>query len=335
MGPARRYAREAGIPLTLHPAHPVVTPDARRIRYPHRADKAYESCHGDGPIRRGRAALESYQRRAEAIAKLLRYSESQLESFFFSVGLAPEFSAPGHGWGRQKRITTALTAAEQRGDVEAVLDLIDKHFPPAGTVESTDAGSPVTHPSGGVHSNALAVSATATADPVTAAAQSAAEEPTTPTPSSEPTAVFVVHGHDDLRREQVARLIERVGKGLLEAVVLAEQVNNGLTIIEKFERYARRAGFAVVLATADDLGSARDAGASRNRARQNVIFELGYFTGSLGREKVTLLRESDVEIPSDLAGVVYLDIDGAGAWKHALAREMAAAGLPVDFAQIR
>jgi predicted nucleotide-binding protein len=137
--------------------------------------------------------------------------------------------------------------------------------------------------------------------------------------------VFVVHGHDEGAREGVARFLEKIG---LEAMILREQPNQGRTIIEKFEACAREVGFVVVLLTADD--PAAEAENQMARARQNVIFELGYFVGSLGRGRACLLRKGDVEIPSDLYGVVYTEMDGADGWKLQLARELTAAGFKVD-----
>jgi predicted nucleotide-binding protein len=139
--------------------------------------------------------------------------------------------------------------------------------------------------------------------------------------------VFVVHGHDDAAKHELARFLERVG---LEAIILHEQPNQGRTIIEKFVDCAAEVGFAVVLLTPDDLGGAKAGSAQLARARQNVVFELGYFTGKLGRGKVCLLRKGDVEMPSDLYGVVYTDLDANEGWKLTLAKEFKAAKLPFD-----
>jgi predicted nucleotide-binding protein len=139
--------------------------------------------------------------------------------------------------------------------------------------------------------------------------------------------IFVVHGHDDGAREGVARFLEKIG---LEAIILREQPNRGRTIIEKFVDYAREVGFAVVLLTPDDLGGAAATEVQQSRARQNVIFELGYFVGSLGRGRACLLRKGEVEIPSDLYGVVYTNMDGADGWKIELARELKDAGFEFD-----
>jgi predicted nucleotide-binding protein len=138
--------------------------------------------------------------------------------------------------------------------------------------------------------------------------------------------VFVVHGHDEAAHQAVARFLEQLG---LEAIILKEQPDQGRTIIEKFEDIAREVGVAVVLLTPDDLVVA-GANAQASRARQNVIFELGYFVGRLGRGRACLLRKGEVEIPSDLYGVIYSELDAGGGWKMKLCQELKAAGLPFD-----
>lgn len=140
--------------------------------------------------------------------------------------------------------------------------------------------------------------------------------------------IFLVHGHDERALHETARFLERLKQ---EVVILREQPNAGLTIVEKFESYAD-VGFAVILLTADDKGGPResDVGSFQDRARENVIFELGYFIGRLGRNRVCALYHSNVEIPSDYSGVLYLPFDQHGAWQLQLAKELRAAGLPVD-----
>lgn len=104
----------------------------------------------------------------------------------------------------------------------------------------------------------------------------------------------------------------------------------GRTIIEKFERNSE-VGFAVILLTGDDEGKGADSADSlRKRARQNVIFEFGYFLGKLGRSRVCALYEPGGEIPSDYQGVVYISLDTEEYWKFQLVRELKAAGIEVD-----
>jgi predicted nucleotide-binding protein len=152
--------------------------------------------------------------------------------------------------------------------------------------------------------------------------------PATPGPAStSSTKVFIVHGHDERARESVARFVERLG---LDVVILHEQPNQGRTIIEKFETYAE-VSFAVVLLTPDDVGAAQSTADQLNRrARQNVIFELGFFFGRLGRNRVCALYAEGVEFPSDIHGILYVPLDSPGAWKLQLAKEMKLAGLPID-----
>jgi predicted nucleotide-binding protein len=166
------------------------------------------------------------------------------------------------------------------------------------------------------------------------------DSPNTPAlPQGKPATnkVFIVHGHDAGMKETVARFLQCLK---LEPVILHEQPNEGKTIIEKFEKHSDVA-FAVVLLSGDDIGGRRGdavfviADAERRlnlraRARQNVILELGFFFGRLGRERVCPLVKAGVEIPSDYDGVVYVPFDDAGAWKQELFRELKAAGFNID-----
>lgn len=139
--------------------------------------------------------------------------------------------------------------------------------------------------------------------------------------------VFVVHGHDDAMKEAVARLLLQQD---MKPIILHEQPNCGRTLIEKFEAHAS-VDFAVVLMSPDDIGfPASDDSAKRARARQNVVLELGYFIGRLGRSRVCVLRrETDMELPTDVLGIVYTAFDIAGSWKMRLLTELRAAGFPV------
>lgn len=143
--------------------------------------------------------------------------------------------------------------------------------------------------------------------------------------------VFVVHGHDEAARESVARYLEHLN---LEPVILHEQPSSGQTIIEKFEKHAD-VSFAVVLLTPDDVGASKKSEAElKPRARQNVILELGYFIGKLGRHSVCALHK-EVELPSDFSGVVYVNFDTAGGWKLLLGKELRATGFDVDLNSIK
>ena len=139
--------------------------------------------------------------------------------------------------------------------------------------------------------------------------------------------VFIVYGHDDAPREKLARFIDRLG---LEPVILDEQANRGMTIIEKLIANGN-VGYAIVLLTPDDLGRRRAETEEKPRARQNVILELGYFLGRLGRERVMAFLKDEVEIPSDYMGVMYVKFDDAGAWRQELVREMNAVGYEIDW----
>lgn len=170
--------------------------------------------------------------------------------------------------------------------------------------------------------------------------------------------VFIVHGHNKLILNEVKEFIITLG---LTPTILHEQPNSGLTtIIDKFERYAKRVNFAVILLTYDDEGHElgpqqiitidkekslfslkREKGSlivrpwseNQPRARQNVIFEFGYFIALLGRTKVVALCENGIERPSDIDGVIYIPYNPEGGWKDLLAQDIEEAGLAIKYNQ--
>ena len=139
--------------------------------------------------------------------------------------------------------------------------------------------------------------------------------------------VFLVHGHNNEIKETVARFLEKID---LYPIILHEQANKGQTIIEKFEEYSD-VSYAVVLMSPDDVGNSISNKDNLNfRARQNVIFELGYFFGKLGRKNVCALLNGDIERPSDYDGIIYIGFDNNDGWKMLLAKELKQAGLEFD-----
>ena len=128
---------------------------------------------------------------------------------------------------------------------------------------------------------------------------------------------FLVHGHNQERKYEIARFIENDLRR--KVTILHEQPSKGRTIIEKFESYSS-VDFAVALWTSDDVGKAKKEQESKNRARQNVIFETGFFIGKLGRQNVVVLYETGVEIPSDYSGVIFIPL--VDNWKDDLRKEI-------------
>lgn len=147
-------------------------------------------------------------------------------------------------------------------------------------------------------------------------------------PSLSGTDVFIVHGHDDGTKNEVARFLENLG---LKPIILHEQSSSGDTIIEKIERYSK-VDFGIVLYTPCDQGGLAKEPLDLNfRARQNVVFEHGYLIGKLGRKNVVALVKETVEKPNDISGVVYTNYDASGAWKTAIGKELKASGYSIDF----
>ncbi|MGJ4747303.1 TIR domain-containing protein [Leptospira sp. SA-E8] len=109
--------------------------------------------------------------------------------------------------------------------------------------------------------------------------------------------VFISHGKSHLWKD-VARYIENELE--FRTVILAEAINRGKTVIEKLDEETEDCDFAVILMTADD----------ETKARQNVIHEIGFCQGKLGRENVLVLLQTGVEKFSNISGIVYEEFIG-------------------------
>ncbi|OBB95931.1 TIR domain-containing protein [Mycobacterium sp. 852002-40037_SCH5390672] len=153
--------------------------------------------------------------------------------------------------------------------------------------------------------------------------------------SVERSEIFIVHGRDDGQKEAVARLVQGLTKR--EPVILHEQASGSDTVIEKLERIGGTAAFAIVIATGDDVGRLKEADhdQDRPRARQNVILELGYFFGLLGRRSVLLLFEHGIDRPTDTDGIMRIELDAGRGWRIGLANELENAGFDVDRTALR
>lgn len=121
---------------------------------------------------------------------------------------------------------------------------------------------------------------------------------------------FIVHGHDDETKLMLKNYLQNTLK-LSEPIILHEKPNLGRTILEKFEQESSFVDIVFVLLTPDDKEvSILDNNDKKRRSRQNVIFEMGYFLGCLGRssKRVILLYKGKIELPSDISGLIYIDI---------------------------
>ncbi|EAY24651.1 TIR domain-containing protein [Microscilla marina] len=140
------------------------------------------------------------------------------------------------------------------------------------------------------------------------------------------TKVFIVHGHDQATKNEVARFLEKLD---LTPIILHEQTDGGKTIIEKIEKYSD-VGYSIVLYTPCDEGYKKgNPDDLKNRARQNVVFEHGFLIGKLGRKHVSTLIKGDIEIPNDISGLVYTKIDDSS-WKFKVLDELKNAGYDID-----
>jgi len=145
--------------------------------------------------------------------------------------------------------------------------------------------------------------------------------------------IFIVHGHDVAIKESVKGFVKKLG---LEPIILNEQADLSQTIIEKFEKHSSTPGYAIVLFSPDDEGRSKKPNPDgseqslQNRPRQNVVLELGFFIGKLGRDRICVIRSGETEDPSDFGGVLYTLYDSANGWQVNLAKNLKAVGYDFD-----
>jgi predicted nucleotide-binding protein len=142
--------------------------------------------------------------------------------------------------------------------------------------------------------------------------------------------IFIIHGHDEEMKQAIARVVEKLG---FNPIILHEQPNKGRTIIEKFTDYSD-VGFAIALLSPDDLAYSKESSPeqAKYRARQNVIFELGFFIGKLGRSRVLAMfdEKNNFEKPSDYDGIIYVPYEKNGNWQFEIMKELKACGYQLD-----
>ena len=147
--------------------------------------------------------------------------------------------------------------------------------------------------------------------------------PPLPEAASAPKAkIFIVHGHKTHLLDELSSYLQREG---LKVIILRDELKKGSrTLLEILDELAVEAAYAVVLFTADDEGRKKGDSSWKNRARQNVVFEMGYFFGLLKRDNVCAVFDPDVELPSDLEGVMRIQYAEGGTWKHEVLRKIGA-----------
>lgn len=114
--------------------------------------------------------------------------------------------------------------------------------------------------------------------------------------------IFLIHGHNEAKRRELKEIIEKFD--LVPLVLLDESDGGVRTIIEKFEDYAKQCCYAIAIFTPDD--TVTNSKETYLQARPNAIFEIGWFCGKLGRERVMLLMQDhpSMTVFSDFNGTL-------------------------------
>ena len=136
--------------------------------------------------------------------------------------------------------------------------------------------------------------------------------------------VFIVHGHDELNLLRLEKMLKE--RFFIHPVIMKDAASSGQTLIEKFERLAQEAHYAIVLMTPDDLIANPEG--EKGQSRPNVIFELGWFYGRLGRSNVAIIHKEGTDIHSDISGITRIAFkDDVNERFHEIEREFMQAKL--------
>ena len=210
---------------------------------------------------------------------------------------------------------TTSAFSEVIGQLYVALDRINKY---SSSQESTLSEIKSQHAANGNSNNSIDSKPDTTVESYNQGKNGKTSNSSQAKKQSNKTRVFIVHGHDKLLLSETEKFVMKLG---FEPIILKDKPSKGMTIIEKFEEYSD-VDFAIVLYTACDEGGQIHKNELKPRARQNVVFEHGYFISELGRNKVCALVQKGVEIPGDYSGVVYIQYDDNGKWRYDVAKEM-------------
>jgi predicted nucleotide-binding protein len=144
--------------------------------------------------------------------------------------------------------------------------------------------------------------------------------------------VLLAHGRDDRWAQAVAHLLEQAGSH--ELTILDQRAEQRAELLEDAGDQRAAPRYAVVLLTADDIGGRRLESAEEPyfapRARQDVVFEMGFLAAALTPACVCVLYEEGVELPCELDEISHVRLDLAGTWQPKLLMKLRRAGFDYD-----
>lgn len=126
-------------------------------------------------------------------------------------------------------------------------------------------------------------------------------------PSLKQKSILIIHGHDELALLQLREFFME-NYPLLDVRVMQQRQNGAMSMAEKFEMTSEGVSVAIALMTPDDVAYAvKNPETVIDRARQNVVMEIGWAWARLGREQMLLFAKNGVEVPSDFSGIEVLE----------------------------
>lgn len=122
--------------------------------------------------------------------------------------------------------------------------------------------------------------------------------------------LFVSHGHDNKFNAEVISWLKNRKFVNVQVISFERSVLPGETASIRLPALAYDVDAAIILATPDDVGGPKNSELNE-RARQNVWMEFGFFWAKLGLKRIVLIRKGNIELPRNLAGVTYLEVENS------------------------
>ena len=147
-------------------------------------------------------------------------------------------------------------------------------------------------------------------------------------PSVDSKKIFIVHGFEKTMLQPMTYTLATLGLEL----ILSHERTSQETIAQKLSANPD-VGFAIVLLTEDDIGYRKDQpDMAKLRAKQNVVYELGYLIGKLGRDRVFVLHhdEKNFELPTHCSELIYTPYDRLAHWQFDLVKRLKSCDYKVD-----
>ena len=156
------------------------------------------------------------------------------------------------------------------------------------------------------------------------------QPPETPLPPVK-NKLFVIHGLDEKMNAPMIEFLISLG---LEPILMRDKENSAKPIAVKFTQY-NDIDFALAILSGDDFVYRKENGkpqSSHLKADQGVVFELGFWLGKLGRDRVIAFYydQKNFRCPTEFFDLRYVPFDKNGGWHWELVERLNQCNFKID-----